>query len=132
MNKLADALMSGRLILTAECLPPRGSDPGAVRSFSSGLPESLDAVVVADNPDAIRASAFSAARILVREGRTGVVLSMATRDRNRIALLSDAMGAAALDIDAVLCMSGNHQSVSVCPQAAAANDIDSIQFTQAM
>jgi methylenetetrahydrofolate reductase (NADPH) len=46
--------------------------------------------------------------------------------------LSDALGAAALDIDAILCMSGNHQSLGVCPQAAAANDLDSVQFTQAM
>ena len=62
----------------------------------------------------------------------GVVLSMTTRDRNRLALLSDALGAAALDIDAILCTSGNHQSLGLCPQAAAANDLDSIQFTQAM
>jgi methylenetetrahydrofolate reductase (NADPH) len=131
MNKIADALMSGRLILTAECLPPRGSDAEAVRAAGSILPQNLDAIVVADNPDTIRGSALSTARILVLEGRT-VVLSMATRDRNRIALLSDALGAAALGIDAILCTSGNHQSMSICPQAAAANDLDSVQFTQAM
>lgn len=132
MNRFAEALMSGRLILTAECLPPRGSDPEAVRFFSSMLPQNVDAVVVADNPDVIRGSAFSAARILAREGNTGVILSMATRDRNRLALLSDALGAAAMNIDAILCMSGNHQSLGICPQAAAANDLDSVQFTQAL
>jgi methylenetetrahydrofolate reductase (NADPH) len=132
MNKLAKALMSGRLILTAECLPPRGADAEAIREFSSLLPERVDAVVVADNPDVIRGSALSAARILALEGRRGVVMSMTTRDRNRIALLSDAMGAAALDIDAILCMSGSHQSSGICPQAAASNDLDSVQFTQAM
>lgn len=132
MGRFAEALMSGRRIVTAECLPPRGSDADAVRKFSAALPQSLDAVVVADNPDVIRGSALSTARILVREGRMGVVLSMTTRDRNRLALLSDALGAAALDIDAILCTSGNHQSLGLCPQAAAANDLDSIQFTQAM
>jgi len=60
------------------------------------------------------------------------VLSMVTRDRNRIALESDALGASALGIGAILCLSGNHQSLGVCPQAAAANDIDSIQLTQAL
>jgi methylenetetrahydrofolate reductase (NADPH) len=124
--------MSGRWILTAECLPPRGADPDAIRQFSSMMPQCVDAVVVADNPDVIRGSAFSAARILVSQGQTGVILSMASRDRNRLALLSDALGAAALNIDALLCMSGNHQSLGICPQAAAANDLDSIQFTQAM
>jgi methylenetetrahydrofolate reductase (NADPH) len=92
----------------------------------------LDAVVVADNPDRIRGSALSTAAMLAKEKRFSVVLSMATRDRNRIGLISDALGAAALNISAILCMSGNHQSLGVCPQAAAANDIDSIQFAQAM
>jgi methylenetetrahydrofolate reductase (NADPH) len=132
MNRFAQALMSSRPMLTAECLPPRGSDPEAIRRFSSMLPSQVDAVVVADNPDIIRGSALSTARLLVREGRSGVILSMATRDRNRLALLSDALGAAALNIDAILCMGGNHQSLGVCPQAAAANDLDSVQFTQTM
>ncbi len=57
---------------------------------------------------------------------------MSTRDRNRIALESDAWGASALGIGAILCLSGNHQSLGVCPQAAGANDIDSIQLTQAL
>jgi methylenetetrahydrofolate reductase (NADPH) len=57
---------------------------------------------------------------------------MATRDRNRIALISDAMGAAALGIPAVVCMSGNHQSLGISSQAASANDLDSVQFIQAL
>ncbi len=132
MNRFASALMSRQLIVSAECLPPRGSDPEAIKAFSASLPERVNAVVVADNPDVIRGSALSTARLLSWEGKKSIVLSMATRDRNRLALLSDALGAAALDVDAVLCMSGNHQSIGVCPQAAAANDFDSIQFTQAL
>jgi methylenetetrahydrofolate reductase (NADPH) len=132
MNKFTEALISGRLILTAECLPPRGSDADAIRLLSAALPPDLDAVVVADNPDSIRGSALSAAALLAKEKRASVILSMTTRDRNRIGLMSDALGAAALDIAAILCMSGNHQSLGICPQAAAANDMDSIQFTQAM
>jgi methylenetetrahydrofolate reductase (NADPH) len=132
MNRFADALISGRLIITAECLPPRGSDADAVRVLDFALPQSLDAVVVADNPDSIRSSAFSAAVMLAKGRRSGVVLSMTTRDRNRLALMSDALGAAALNTAAILCMSGNHQSLGICPQAAAANDIDPVQFIQIM
>lgn len=132
MNKFADALLSGRLILTAECLPPCGSDAETVRNLSSALPSKLDAVVVADNPDSIRGSALSTAIMLTKERNASVVLSMATRDRNRIGLMSDALGAAALNISAILCMSGNHQSLGLCPEAAAAHDVDSIQFAQAM
>jgi methylenetetrahydrofolate reductase (NADPH) len=119
-------------MVTAEYLPPRGSDADAVKLFSSALPKDLDAIVVADNPDAIRSSALSAAILLTRERSAGVVLSMTTRDRNRIALFSDALGAAALKVDAILCVSGNHQSLGVCPQAAAANDLDAVQFTRSM
>ncbi len=132
MNKLADALDSGRMILTAAFFPPRGSDAEAIRMISSMLPERLDAVVVADNPDSVRASAFSAAYQLHKEKDASVILSMGTRDRNRIGLMSDALGAAALGIDGILCVTGHHQSLGVCPQAAAANDMDSVQFAQAL
>lgn len=132
MNKFAETLLSGRRIVTAECLPPRGSDAQAVRDLSSALPSNLDAVVVADNPDSIRSSAFSTAAILAKERKGSVVLSMTTRDRNRLGLTSDALGAAALNIEAVLCMSGNHQSLGICPEAGAANDVDSVQFAHAM
>jgi methylenetetrahydrofolate reductase (NADPH) len=132
MSRFAEAFNSGRLVVTAECLPPRGSDAGAISALASLLPLRLDAVVVADNPDRIRGSAFSSAILLSNEMSASVILSMATRDRNRIALISDALGAAALDIPAILCVSGNHQSLSVCPQASSANDLDSVQFIQAM
>jgi methylenetetrahydrofolate reductase (NADPH) len=132
MNSFGKALLSGRMLVTAECFPPAGSDADAVKKLSSWLPSSLDAVVVSDNPDRIRSSAFSAAVLLSKARRSSVILSMSTRDRNRIALMSDALGAAALDIDGILCISGHHQSLSVCPQSAAAHDLDSVQFTQAM
>jgi methylenetetrahydrofolate reductase (NADPH) len=132
MNSFAKAIYSGRMLVTAECYPPVGSDADAVKALSSALPSNLDAVVVADNPDRIRGSAFSVAAMLRKQKKTSVILSMATRDRNRIALMSDALGAAALDIDAILCMSGSHPHVDICRKAAAVNDLDSVQFVQAM
>jgi len=57
---------------------------------------------------------------------------MVTRDRNRIALESDALGAMALGVDAILCLSGDHQTLGACPQAASVYDIDSVQFVQAL
>jgi methylenetetrahydrofolate reductase (NADPH) len=130
-TKLGRALTSGRLVLTAECLPPRGGGAEAIKKLSAVLPPGLDAVVVADNPDEIHGSALACSALLAREGRE-TVLSMVTRDRNRIALESDALGAAALGIGAILCLSGNHQALGVSPQAAGANDIDSIQLTHAL
>ncbi len=132
MNSFGKAIYSGRMLATAECYPPVGADADAIKSLISSLPPNLDAVVVADNPDRIRGSAFSVAATLRKEKQTSVILSMATRDRNRIALMSDALGAAALDIEAILCMSGSHPYVNICPQAAAVNDVDTVQFVQAM
>jgi methylenetetrahydrofolate reductase (NADPH) len=132
MNKFGQALISGKSLVMAQCLPPAGTDTEALQVLARTLPSSLDAVVVADNPDKIRSSAFSAAVYLNKALGTNIVLSMSTRDRNRLALMSDALGAAALDIAAVLCVSGNHQSLGLCAQAASANDLDSIQFTQAL
>jgi methylenetetrahydrofolate reductase (NADPH) len=130
-SRLGQALASGRLALTAECLPPRGSGAGAVKKLSSLLPTNLDAVVVADNPGELQGSALACAAMLAGDGRPSV-LSMVTRDRNRIALESDAQGAAALGVEAIFCLSGDHQSLGACPQAAGVYDIDSIQFTQAL
>ncbi len=130
-SRFAQALSSGRLVLTAECLPPRTGGVEAVKKLSNVLASGLDAVVVADNPDEIHGSALACAALLAREGRDSVV-TMTTRDRNRIALESDALGASALGVSAILCLSGNHQSLGACPQAASANDLDSLQLTQAV
>jgi 5,10-methylenetetrahydrofolate reductase len=128
-TSLSQALASGRPVVLAECFPPHSGDPEAVKRLAAVLPSSLDAVVVADNPDEIHGSAMACAALLVREGRDAV-LSMVTRDRNRIALESETLGAAALGIGAVLCLSGNHQSLGACPEAAGVNDIDSTQLEQ--
>jgi methylenetetrahydrofolate reductase (NADPH) len=130
-SRLGQTLSAGRLAVTAECLPPLSGDAGAVKKLAALLPARLDAVVVADNCGQIAGSALACAAILAAEGRPSV-LSMVTRDRNRIALENDALGAAALGIDTVFCISGDHQSLGICPQAASAYDIDSIQFTQAL
>jgi methylenetetrahydrofolate reductase (NADPH) len=132
MNKFGQALISGRTLVTAQCLPPVGTDPDALQELARLLPSTLDAVIVADNPDRIRSSALSAAVYLSRELKANIILSMTTRDRNRLALISDSLGAAALDIAAILCVSGQHQSRGLCAQAASANDLDSIQFVQAL
>jgi methylenetetrahydrofolate reductase (NADPH) len=128
-TSFSQALGSGRRLLTAECVPPHSGDPEAVKTLAAALPAALDAVVVADNPDEIHGSALACAALLAREGRE-TVLSMVTRDRNRIALESDALGAAALGVGAILCLSGNHQSLGVCPEAAGVSDIDSVQLEQ--
>ncbi|NLV29818.1 MAG: methylenetetrahydrofolate reductase [Acidobacteria bacterium] len=132
MNRFGRALLSGRTLVTAECLPPRGADADVMRELSASLPRELDGIVVPDNPDRVRASALSCGALLARERGRSVIMAMTSRDRNRIGLVSDALGAAALDIEAILCLGGRHQSSGIAPEAAAARDLDSIQLTQAL
>jgi len=130
-NQLTEAWKAGKTVVTAECRPAGdGGREGAAR-LSASLPESLDAVVVADNPDETRGSAMATAAILAGLGRN-VLLTMTTRDRNRVALEGDALGAASLGVAGLLCVSGDHQSLGICPAAASAYDIDSIQLTDAV
>ena len=130
-SKLEQTLGAGRQALTAECLPPRSGDAGAVRQLAGCFPPALDAVVVADNPEEAGGSALATAALLAAE-KIEAVLSVVTRDRNRISLQADVLGAAALGVKNILCLSGQHQAIGLCPAAASASDIDSIQFTQAV
>ncbi len=129
--KLADTLRSGRPALTADWAPPPSTDGEAVRRLAASLPAALDALVVADNYEEIGASALACSSVLSMAG-VEPVLTISTRDRNRIALQSDVLGAAMLGVTNILCLSGDHQSLSVCPEAAGAFDMDSIQFVQAL
>jgi methylenetetrahydrofolate reductase (NADPH) len=130
-SRLAQALSAGKRALLAECLPPRGADAAAVKQLAALFPQSVDAVVVAENREHVRSSPLACAALLAAE-KVEPILSMVTRDRNRIALESDVLGASALGIKGFLCMSGMHQSLGATPQAAGAYDIDSIQLTQAI
>ena len=119
------------MALTAECFPPRGCDPQAVKKLAACFPPAVDAVVVADNAEEVRSSALACAALLARENLQPV-LTLVTRDRNRIALQSDVLGAAALGVGGILCLTGEHQSLQLNPQAAGTYDIDSIQLCQAI
>jgi methylenetetrahydrofolate reductase (NADPH) len=130
-NRLAEKLGSGKLALTAACLPPHDGDPASVKKLAGCFPSSLDGVVVADNPNKLRGSALACAALLAGE-KLEPMLSLITRDRNRIALESDVLGATALGIKSFLCLNGAHQTLGAGPQAAAAFDIDAVQLCQAM
>jgi len=87
----------------------------------------VDAANVTDNQTAVvRMSSIGAARLMLDEGLEPV-MQMVTRDRNRIAIQSDILGAAAMGIKNVLCLTGDHQSLGNNPQAKSVWDIDSLQ-----
>ena len=131
MSKLSEKLGSGKPALTAACLPPHGADPAAVKKLATCFPPSLDAVIVGDHAEQAHGSALGCAVLLAAE-KVEPVLSLCTRDRNRVALEADVLGASALGVKAFFCMSGMHQALGGFPQAAGAYDLDSVQLTQAL
>ena len=129
-SHLKKVLQTGHFAVTAECGPPKGADPKAVRRKGKVLKGFIDSVNVTDNQTGVvRLSSLAACVILKKEG-LDPVLQMVTRDRNRIALQSDILGASALGIRNILCLSGDHQSFGNQPQAKGVFDVDSIQLVQ--
>jgi methylenetetrahydrofolate reductase (NADPH) len=127
-SKLQPILAQGSFAVTAEIGPPRGANLEVIRSKASMLKGFVDAVNVTDNQTAIvRMSSISACAHLVQMG-FDPVMQMVTRDRNRIALQSDLMGAYSLGIRNILCLSGDHQSFGSHPGAMNVFDIDSTQL----
>ena len=127
-SKLQDVLSRGEFAVTAECGPPRGADPEIIRKKGALLKGHVDAVNVTDNQTAIvRMSSIAASAHLLQMGLEPV-MQMVTRDRNRIALQSDILGAYSLGIKNILCLSGDHQSFGSQPDAMNVFDIDSINL----
>ena len=127
-SRLKKVLTTGRFAVTAECGPPKGADPEAVRKKGLLLKGFVDSVNVTDNQTGVvRLSSLASCAILRQEG-LDPVLQMVTRDRNRIALQSDVLGASALGIRNILCLSGDHQAFGNQPEAKGVFDLDSIQL----
>lgn len=131
-GRLQKILEKGQFAVTAECGPPRGADPQVIKNKAVLLKDCVDAVNVTDNQTAIvRMSSIAASAHLLDSGLEPI-MQMVTRDRNRIALQSDIMGAYSLGIKNILCLSGDHQTFGSQPDALNVFDIDSIQLVRAL
>lgn len=130
-GNLAGKIANGEFIVTAELLPPASADGKAVEASAGFFKNGLAAVNVADNPHGPVLSSLSGSMILRGMGLEPVY-QIVTRDRNRIAIQSDLLGAAALGIKNILCLSGHHQALTGSRQSANVYDIDSIQLIAAV
>jgi methylenetetrahydrofolate reductase (NADPH) len=129
-SKLKKVLDRGDFTVTAECGPPKGADPEVVKSKGKVLGSYVDSINVTDNQTAVVRLCSLAACALLRAEGLDPVFQIVTRDRNRIALQSDVLGASALGIRNILCLTGDHQSFGNQPEAKGVFDIDSIQLVQ--
>ena len=129
-SRLERVLKAGHLGVTSECGPPRGSDPEDIKKKGLLIKDHVDAVNVTDNQTAMTRMSSLAACVHLKLLGIEPVLQMVTRDRNRVALQSDILGAASFDIPNMLCLSGDHQSFGDCAQGQNVHDLDSMQLVQ--
>ena len=129
-SKLERVLRAGHLAVTGECGPPRDCDGELVSKKAGMLKDHVDAVNVTDNQTAVVRQCSLASCIRIKQMGLEPVLQMVTRDRNRIALQSDLLGAASFGINTVLCLTGDHQHFGDHPNAVNVFDLDSTQLIQ--
>jgi methylenetetrahydrofolate reductase (NADPH) len=129
-SRLERVLEEGHFAVTTECGPPRGAKPEVIRKKGEMLKGFVDAINVTDNQTSVVRMASIACCVLLKEMGLEPIVQMVTRDRNRISLQSDILGAAGLGLNAILCLSGDHQTFGDDPEAKNVFDIDSIQLIQ--
>jgi methylenetetrahydrofolate reductase (NADPH) len=127
-SKLSKILASGRFAVAAELSPPRGVNSDAIIRDAATLKDYTDAVNVTDNQAAsVRMASIPVSALLVQQGIEPVA-QMTCRDRNRMAIQSDLLGAAVLGIRNLLCLSGDHGRWGDHPSAKNVYDIDSMHL----
>lgn len=129
-SKLEKILAAGHLAVTSECGPPRGSDGEAITKKAEMIKDHVDAINITDNQTSVTRLCSLASCIHLKLMGLEPTLQMVTRDRNRIALQSDILGAASFDIHNILCLSGDHQQFGDSPQGQNVFDLDSMQLIQ--
>ncbi len=123
-----EKILSGKFVITAEMSPPKGTDIEAMLKEASLIKDVVDAINITDNQRAVmRMSPLAACRILAQEGYE-TIMHLTCRDRNRIALQSELLGACALGINNILVMSGDHPAKGDHEGAKPVYDLDSVQL----
>jgi CO dehydrogenase/acetyl-CoA synthase delta subunit len=127
-SRLEQILRSGQFAVTGELGPPKNSSLEVVRQKARLLKGHVDAVNITDCQTAIvRMSSIAAGLIALAEG-VEPVIQMTCRDRNRIGMQSDILGASALGLKNLLCLTGDHQKFGNHPGSKGVFDMDSIQL----
>jgi methylenetetrahydrofolate reductase (NADPH) len=129
-SRLEKILAAGHLAVTSECGPPRGCKPEEVVTKSKYLEGIVDAVNVTDNQTAMVRMSSLAASIIIKQQGQNPLFQVTCRDRNRLAMQADIIGAYSFGIDTMLCLSGDHTKFGDHAMAMNVHDIDSIQMIQ--
>ncbi|MBS3811418.1 MAG: methylenetetrahydrofolate reductase [Halanaerobiales bacterium] len=131
-SKVKNMLDAGHFVVCSEMGPPIGADPDFIREKANYLKGYVDGVNVTDNQTAIvRMSSIAAAKIAMEEGLE-MIIQITGRDRNRIGLQSDILGASALGLRNVLLLTGDHQTFGKDPGAKNVFEMGSVQLIKAV
>ena len=127
-SNLETLLKEGTFVVTGELGPPKNGNPEVVREKAQLLKGNVDAVNITDCQTAIVRMSSIAAGLIAKEEGVEPVIQMTCRDRNRIGMQSDILGAAALGLKNLLCLTGDHQKFGNHPGSKGVFDMDSIQM----
>ncbi len=129
-GRLEAIVRSRHFAVTSEVVPPRSGDPGVMVRHARDLVGYADAVNVTDNPAARAHMSPLAGAAAVSRAGLEPTLQLTVRDRNRLALISDLLGAWALGARNLLCLTGDPIGTGDQPDAAAVNDIEIVDLVQ--
>ena len=130
MSKLNQVLSDGKFAITAEIGPPKGANPEKFINKANIVKGFADAFNVTDNQTAVVRFSSIGGSIIIKNLGLEPIMQMTCRDRNRIALQSDILGASAIGVRNILFITGDHQSFGNHPDAKGVYDLDSIQLIQ--
>jgi methylenetetrahydrofolate reductase (NADPH) len=125
---LAKVLSAGHFALCVEVSPPVGPNPEAVQKQINLLKGYGDAYNVTDNQSATVHMSSLAVSIMLKQAGMEPIVQFTCRDRNRLGLQADLLGAAAFGINHILCLSGDHPIWGDHPQCKSVYDIDSVNL----
>lgn len=129
-SKLQKIVAAGHLAVCSEVGPPRSCEGAEIDHKANLIKDYVDAINITDNQTSVVRVSSLAGVIRLKQMGLEPILQMTTRDRNRIAMQSDLLGAGIFGINNVLCLTGDHQTFGDHPQAANVFDLDSIQLIQ--
>ncbi len=131
-SNLQKVFESGGFAVTGELGPPKGGDAETIRAKARLLKGMVDAANITDNQTAVVRMSSIAAGLLAQQEGVEPVVQMTCRDRNRLAIQADLLGAWGLGLQNLLCLTGDHQTFGNHPTAKNVFDIDSIQLVKIM
>ncbi|HEY5168357.1 MAG TPA: methylenetetrahydrofolate reductase [Thermoleophilia bacterium] len=127
-SNLEKILSAGKFAVTGECGPPKSADGSVIETKAKILKGFVDAVNITDNQTAVVRVCSMASGLQAQQNGLEAIMQMTCRDRNRLAMQADILGASVLSIKNILCLTGDHLSFGNHPQAKGVHDLDAINL----